>query len=80
MSAGMKSVLVTGASGFVGKSVVKHLEADGWNVIPLVRSVGDSRSLKIDFESPSVFSDLSAVPRVDAIVIWRQMLGLGASH
>jgi len=68
MSAGKKSVLVTGASGFVGKSVVKHLEADGWDVIPLVRSVDGNRSLKIDFESPSVFSDLSAVPGVDAIV------------
>ncbi len=66
MSAG--SVLVTGASGFVGRSLVKHLEVDGWNVIPSVRSIGDSRSLTMDFESPTIFTDLSAVPRVDAIV------------
>jgi UDP-glucose 4-epimerase len=75
MSAAKKSVLVTGASGFVGTSVVKHLQADSWSVIPLVRSAGDSRSLKIDFESPSFFSNLSAIPRVDAIVHLATNLG-----
>lgn len=77
MNTATRSVLVTGANGFVGKAVVAHLEGDGWDVIPSVRSACDNRGVEIDLESPAVFSDLCAVPRVDAIVHLATKVGFG---
>ena len=79
MSPTLKSVLVTGANGFVGKAVTASLERDGWDVIRTARSTGDCRGMKIDFESPSFFSDLCAVPRVDAIVHLATRVGFGSN-
>lgn len=48
----MKSVVVTGASGFVGRSVVRRLAALGWRVTALVRRdeevPGASRHARVD--------------------------------
>ncbi|MBL7004262.1 MAG: NAD(P)-dependent oxidoreductase, partial [Gammaproteobacteria bacterium] len=53
----MKTVLVTGANGFIGTALVENLEHSGFNVIKYVSSMGsivdfdfinEYRSIKID--------------------------------
>lgn len=40
----MSKILVTGASGFIGRSLVARLQTQGWDVIPLDSAVGDIAS------------------------------------
>lgn len=40
----MSKILVTGASGFIGRSLVARLQTQGWDVIPLDSTVGDIAS------------------------------------
>lgn len=37
----MSKILVSGASGFVGRALVSRLQSQGWEVIPIDSSVGD---------------------------------------
>jgi nucleoside-diphosphate-sugar epimerase len=41
----MKRVLVTGAAGTIGKAVVTHMQAAGWDVLPVIRPESQ-RSIK----------------------------------
>ncbi|MCV7216506.1 SDR family oxidoreductase [Mycobacterium crocinum] len=52
----MPTVLVTGAARGIGKSIVDHLAAAGWDVIGGVRSAADAEAL-------------SALPRVSAVML-----------
>ncbi|WP_396925005.1 SDR family oxidoreductase [Mycolicibacterium sp.] len=52
----MPTVLVTGAARGIGKSIVDHLSAAGWDVIGGVRSAADAEAL-------------SALPRVSAVML-----------
>lgn len=73
----MKKALVTGASGFIGQATVKGLESNGWLVIPAYRTVTGAHGMKLDFESPSIFSDLLSIGQVDAIVHLGTKVGFG---
>lgn len=52
----MPTVLVTGAARGIGKSIVIHLAAAGWDVVAGVRSAADAEAL-------------SALPRVTAVML-----------
>src|SRR5438105_4076420 len=41
-----RSAVVTGATGYIGSHLVKHLLADGWRVAALVRRSSDCRGLQ----------------------------------
>ena len=56
-------VLVTGANGFVGSTIVKYLESSGYSVFPVVRLGSDisrikSLDSKIEFCSEDLWTDL----------------------
>ena len=62
-------VIVTGASGFTGRTVVNELESHGWDVIPIVRQPsGLKNEYLIDPDKIDLFSRLSLLPRSDAII------------
>lgn len=70
----MSTVLVTGASGFIGRALCLHLVADGWQVRGTVRRQ-DQVTLLPHGVVPEVTGDLTASPRwsaalqdVDAVV------------
>ena len=63
-----KVVLVTGASGFVGRQTTAKLESDGWLVVATTRNKPKPSNPRVDFESPDLFLELSNLPKVDAIV------------
>ncbi|HVI69160.1 MAG TPA: NAD-dependent epimerase/dehydratase family protein [Magnetospirillaceae bacterium] len=46
----MKTVAVTGANGFLGRELVRHLSSKGWQVVALVRKPKLSADPKVRFE------------------------------
>lgn len=65
----MSSVLVTGASGFVGKSLLKLLKREGYHVIPLVRSPGGlPEEIVLDFTDDYFISKVKEITPVNAII------------
>lgn len=62
------AVLVTGASGFIGRQTVERLTSDGWHVIPAGRNIIENKGLILDFESPDFLYQLHNLPKVSAIV------------
>lgn len=63
-----KTVLVTGANGFVGRETTSQLQRDGWIVLATGRHPADNEMIKLDLECPETWSSLSRLPAVDAIV------------
>jgi nucleoside-diphosphate-sugar epimerase len=67
--AGMSRILVTGASGFLGASVVRRLHADGHEVTGLAfRSSGEHGYLRGDLADPAVAAALLAPWRWDVVI------------
>jgi len=67
----MKSVLVTGAAGTVGRAVVRHLRSKGWNVLPVFRKVsscGIEGGIAVDLSQSGVKFSRLLRNRLDAIV------------
>ncbi len=64
-----KRVLVTGAGGFSGQSVMAQLKRLGWEVVPLLRrSSGMSGERVVDFDSADAAALLEGLPPCNAIV------------
>lgn len=72
-----KTALVTGASGFIGQATIESLNSNGWHVIPVSRGVTCEHGIKLDFESPSIFSDLLRIGKVDAMIHLGTKVGFG---
>ena len=60
-------VAVTGATGFIGQTICRLLQADGWRVRALVRSQGGGRALR-DIVDERVSGDLENPPVLDSLV------------
>lgn len=66
-----KSVLVTGATGFIGRATVADLEQAGWRVTRGVRTTSqssESGDLSLDLAKPAAILALANEVRFDAIV------------
>jgi len=67
----MKRVLITGATGFVGKHTTSRFVDEGWEVIIATRCAGygfSENSVFIDLNNPETILNLAEHPRCDAIV------------
>ncbi len=74
-----KSVLVTGASGFIGRATVTSLEQAGWVVTRGVRSASQSSGdgeIYLDLKNPAEILALANGARFDAIVHLGANVGL----
>ena len=77
-----KSVLVTGASGFVGRATVASLEKAGFDVTRALRfteKLKDSKTIFIDLTKPSTILSLADRMRFDAIVHIGAHVGLSGA-
>ncbi len=73
-----KRVLITGASGFVGRSIMRKLAHTDWEVIPSVRrSTGFKNEVIIDFCDPNFCMMINSLPKVDAIIHLGAKVGWG---
>ena len=64
-----KSVLITGANGFVGRNLLIGLEGTDWNIVPLVhRKMGLTNEIVLDFCSDDFNTLLNTLPKVDVVV------------
>jgi nucleoside-diphosphate-sugar epimerase len=64
-----KRVLLTGASGFVGRAVMRQFHQDSWETIPLVRTAsGLPNEQVVDFGHVPLPGILKEIARCDAIV------------
>ena len=64
-----KSVLITGANGFVGGYLLNTLQSSEWNVIPLVHNkAGLLNEIVLDFCSEDFSTLFNTLPKVDVIV------------
>jgi len=66
-----KTVLVTGAKGFIGRATVSALESAGWKVTKGLRSVGQSLPdgfIALDLSEPAAILSMAKIARFDAIV------------
>lgn len=63
-----KTVLVTGANGFIGRETVKRLICDGWSVIPSTRHSATKGGAVLDLENPLIWDSLQKLPPIDALV------------
>jgi nucleoside-diphosphate-sugar epimerase len=66
----LKSVLVTGANGFIGRATVACLEQAGWRVTQGLRSVlvDDESAIALDLTNPAAVLALANEVRFDAMV------------
>lgn len=63
------SVLVTGATGFVGRSLLKFLKKEKYDTIPLVRSShGLPNEIVLDFTDENFCQKVKKIPRVNTII------------
>lgn len=63
-----KTVLVTGANGFVGRETVKRLASDGWTVLPAMRHPHSGGAIGLNLEDPVIWDSLVCLPPIDAVV------------
>ncbi len=63
-----KTVLVTGATGFIGKRLVEALAAAGHNVIALTRNPEKALGLKPPFRLVTSLDQIADETRIDAVV------------
>ena len=56
--AGMRRILVLGASGFLGNYLWKHYSANGWEVVGTSYAASNERFLKFDIADRASFEDL----------------------
>jgi len=78
----VKSVLVTGANGFIGRATVACLEQAGWLVTRGLRSTGlpiGERVIPLDLTNPIGILALADEVRFDAIVHLGAHIGLSAA-
>lgn len=62
-------VLVTGASGFVGRSLIRTLERENYKVIPVVRvSSGLPEEIVLDFTADDFVQRINEFPQVSAVI------------
>ena len=69
------TILLAGASGYIGKHVEDKLKHDGYNVLPIHRMTLSSKNLKFQSSCDTDFSNtvynqtmLESLPKVDAII------------
>ncbi len=67
-SAAPGHVAVSGASGFVGTRLLRHLQAEGWRVSRLVRVQGASAPGGISWDPATGEIDAAALEDVDAVI------------
>ena len=79
----MKTVLVTGSQGFIGKALVHSLACEGFRVIQtgrtsdvLSQSSKSSEYYQIDFEDPKAYEKMLCLPHSDAIIHLGSKVGL----
>jgi len=75
----VKSVLVTGANGFIGRATVACLEQAGWRVTRGIRSTEQSLggdTISLDLTKPAAILTLANEARFDAIVHLGAYVGL----
>lgn len=73
-----KRVLITGASGFVGRSIMRKLAHTDWEVIPSVRrSAGFKNEVIIDFCDPNFCMMINSLLKVNAIIHLGAKVGWG---
>ena len=71
-----KKVLVSGASGFVGKTLLTVMKDSGWEIIPLVpESIGFKNEIIIDLNDPEIHKKVDSLPRVDSFVHLGAVIG-----
>lgn len=64
-----KTVLVTGANGFVGRNLLTRLKGTNWNIIPLVHNkIGLANEIVMDFCSEDFCMELNTLPKADIVV------------
>jgi uncharacterized protein (TIGR01777 family) len=63
-----QTVLITGATGFIGRRLVEALSASGANVIVLTRSPAKALALRPPFRVVTSLDQIASDSRVDAIV------------
>ena len=64
-----KSVLITGANGFVGRNLLIGLEGTDWNIVHLLhRKMGLTNEIVLDFCSEDFNTLLNTLPKVDVVV------------
>lgn len=66
----MKKAIVTGHSRGLGKALLEQLEAGGWGVLGISRSVGTdpATSVQLDLASPEAVADWLAGPQLGAFL------------
>ncbi|MEK7097419.1 MAG: NAD(P)-dependent oxidoreductase [Patescibacteria group bacterium] len=69
MKSNIKTILLTGASGFLGRTVYSRLQKEGYSVIPLVeKPAGLAGEIIIDLGDPEFISKLPPLSRLDAVI------------
>jgi UDP-glucose 4-epimerase len=64
-----KRILITGANGFVGSSLIRFLGEDNFEIIPIVRrKTGLKNEMVIDFCDVDFCRVINKIPEVDSIV------------
>lgn len=73
-----KTVLVTGATGFIGRATVSALADTGWRITQGSRSAGESTEevVRLDLSEPATLVTLAKGARFDAIVHLGARVGL----
>ncbi|OGW83923.1 MAG: hypothetical protein A2987_05645 [Omnitrophica bacterium RIFCSPLOWO2_01_FULL_45_10] len=72
----MERVLITGASGFIGRSLVGVLSNTSWEVLPFVRGAsGLENEIVVDLCSQDLIQRIDKLPRIDAIVHLGALIG-----
>lgn len=70
-----KTVLVTGASGFIGSKLVIELRNNGWDVICAVRQPVAVNEVYLDLTDAESIKNLKSIKKLDAIVHLAAMIG-----